>query len=86
MKFFQYLAMQNNIKTQGVIGATQLGILLILLGIFCLIPGMIEHRKSLNELSEYDGKSRWSYTFIVGIIVGMIGIFALTKAIAIRLY
>jgi len=86
MKFFQYLSSQNHMDASHLSGATQLGIFLILLGIFSLFPGMIEHRKILSELSKHDGKPSWSYAFVVGIFVGLIGIYMLTRAIAIRLF
>jgi putative membrane protein len=85
LKFFQYLQNTNPALTPSV-GAKHLGIFLILLGLFCLIPGMIEHRKMLNMLHAVDkSTSRWSYALVVAILVGIIGLYALANALAVRL-
>lgn len=85
LKFFQYLQSTNpNSPHSG--GARNLGITLILLGIFCLIPGMLEHHKTLKMLHETDGGSRWSYAFILAILVGFVGLYTLANAFAIRFF
>lgn len=85
LKFFQYLH-SNNPAAPPSTGARHLGILLILLGIFCLIPGLIEHRKALNMLHATDGGSRWSYALVVAILVGLLGLYALSNTVAIHLF
>lgn len=84
-KFFQYIKMTPTNGLQ-LTGSTHLGLFLILTGIFCLIPGMIEHRKTLNELSKYDGKARWTYAFVIAILVGLMGLYALAHALTVRLF
>jgi uncharacterized membrane protein YidH (DUF202 family) len=84
LKFFQYLHSNNPDASSST---KYLGIFLILLGILCLFPGMIEHRKVLVMLHTVDEtESRWSYAFIVAILVGIIGFYALANALAIRLF
>lgn len=86
LKFFQYLQ-STNPGTGHTSGTRSLGIFLILLGIFCLIPGMVEHRRQLCILHSIDSSSsRWSYVFIVAVLVGAIGLYALANALAIRLF
>lgn len=85
LKFFQYLnEMQRITLPNQMTGSKHLGIFLILLGIASLIPGMVEHRRALDTLSKLDGGPRWSYTFVVGVLVGFIGIYALIHAVVIR--
>jgi len=85
MKFFQFLRLQSTANAEST-GATHLGIFLILLGILSLLPAMIEHRKALNELSKYDGKSRWSSAFVIGILVAVIGVYALSRTITVQFF
>lgn len=85
LKFFQYLQ-SNNPNAPHVTGTRHLGIFLILLGIFCLIPGIIEHYKSLQMLHLTDGGPRWSYAFFMALLVGLIGIYALGNALAIKFF
>lgn len=85
LKFFQYLQSINP-NPQHTSGSKDLGVFLILLGISCLIPGMIEHRRQLNILHALDrSSSRWSYAFIVAILVGIMGLYTLANALAIHL-
>ncbi len=87
LKFFQYLKSMETTTAMSQTSSTKtLGIFLILLGLFCLIPGMIEHRRELTVLHQIDGGSCWSYTFIVAILVGILGLYALANALAIRLF
>lgn len=86
IKFFQYLKVPANPVVVQVTGSAHLGLFLILTGTFCLIPGMIEHRKTLNELSKLDGKPSWSYAFVIAILVGLIGLYALAHVLTIRLF
>lgn len=86
MKFFQYLALDKFAHPVGMKGIMELGIMLILLGILSLILGMIEHRKAMNSLSKLDGKSKWSYAFVVGIFIGLVGIFVLTRAVTVKMF
>ena len=84
LKFFQFLQDKNPHASSST---KQLGIFLILLGIFCLFPGMIEHRKVLKLLHAADKtESRWSYAFVVAIFVGIIGLYALANALAIAIF
>lgn len=85
IKFFQFLKTSPEYATQAS-GTTHLGIFLILLGIFGLIPGMIEHRRTLNELSAVDGKPRWSYAYLFAILVGLLGLYALLHVVSIKLF
>ncbi len=86
IKFFEYLKLSPTKSMGQGSSSLHLGLFLILTGILCLIPGLIEHRKSLNELSKYDGKAPWSYAFVIAILVGLIGIYALAHALSVRLF
>lgn len=86
LKFFEYL-FQANPNTPRISGSWHLGIFLILLGTFCLIPGIIEHTKSLRQLHAMNKTSqRWSYALIVAILVGGMGIYVLGSAVAVRFF
>src|SRR5579864_9175414 len=63
IKFFEYLkffGVNNNtqISTKGI---THLGIALILLGLFSLLPAMIEYQKEIRMLREIDSSVKKSY-------------------------
>lgn len=87
IKFFEFLKdnPQFNSNSQQS-GSLHLGLFLILLGLLSLIPGMIEHRKTLSELSRYDGKPTWSYAFIMAVLVGLIGLYALVHVLSVRFF
>lgn len=85
LKFFQYLH-DNQLTSAQSASAHKLGVFLILLGIFSLIPACYEHLKVLMLLHATDkNHTRWSYALFVAILVGLIGIYALTHAIVLRL-
>ena len=85
LKFFQYLQ-GNSPNTLHSSGAKHLGIFLILLGIASLIPGMLEHHKTLKMLHTEDVQQpRWSYAFVVAIAVAVLGLYALANTLAFRL-
>lgn len=87
LKFFQYLQ-RDNPNTLHISGAKHLGISLILLGIASLIPGMIEHHKTLKMLHAEDTQqSRWSYAFVIAIAiaVAVLGLYALANTLDFRL-
>lgn len=80
IKFFEYLKFiaSNNIKIPTT-GITHLGVSLILLGIFSLIPAMIEYKKEIQALKEINGITQKSYIVIVVYCVGLIGLYTLAN-------
>lgn len=81
IKFFQYFKAISHIEHHPSLASSSfLGAFLIIMGILSLIPGYIEHRKTLHALAEVDGRQPWSYASALAIAVAVIGIYALINA------
>lgn len=81
IKFFQYLHADT---TKAVVSKSSLhlGLFLICLGVGSLIPAIIQHYYELKNISTIDNGSRWSLTFVVAVLVGIIGLYALINVIS----
>lgn len=76
-KFFQYLAESENIILQArPHAARNLGLALITLGTLALVVAAIQHRVFLNQMGIEEGKRLWSLSFIVAIMMMLIGVMA----------
>lgn len=76
-RFFQYLAESENLLLQSRPNAARnLGLALITLGTLALIVAAIQHRAFLNEMGVKKGKHLWSLSFIVAILMMLIGVLA----------
>ena len=76
-KFFQYLRESENIiGTVRPHAARNLGLTLITLGTLALIVAAIQHRIFLNQMGIKEGKHLWSLSFIVAIMMMLIGVMA----------
>jgi inner membrane protein YidH len=73
-KFFQYLPEQ---LASGMVrrpnAPRNLGMTLIILGTLALLAASLEHRHFLNEVGVTKNRHIWSITFIVAILVVLIG-------------
>jgi uncharacterized membrane protein YidH (DUF202 family) len=82
LKFFQYLEQSQGaerlFKSQG---PRHVGLALIAFGIIILIPATIEHWHSMTELSEIDGKHRYSLGLVVAGMMAALGIVVLASAV-----
>ena len=82
LKLFEYLQ-----ESQGPLGqfqsdrARHLGLVLISLGTLILIPAILKNRRLMKTLSTVDGKSSWSLSLVVAILVGGFGLFAFASSI-----
>jgi putative membrane protein len=82
LKFFEYLQ-----ESQGPLGkfhgerAQHLGLVLISLGTLILIPAVFQNRTLMKSLSAVDGKSAWSLSLVVAVLVGGFGLFAFASSI-----
>ncbi len=82
LKFFEFLQ-----ESQGSLGkfhgqrAQHLGLVLISLGTLILIPAIFQNHSLMKRLSILDGKSSWSLSLVVAILVGGFGLFAFASSI-----
>ena len=82
LKFFEYLQ-----ESQGPLGkfhgerAHHLGLVLISLGTLIMIPAIFQNRNLMKSLSSLDGRSSWSLSLVVAILVGGFGFFAFASSI-----
>lgn len=84
IKFFQFFKVLHvETHSSGLQHTYVLGLFLILMGILILIPGYIEHRKTMQMLFRLDGNTQWSYASVVAVFVAIIGIFALFNTVSI---
>lgn len=76
-RFFQYLAEAESVLLQARPNAARnLGLALISLGTLALIVAAIQHRTFLNQMGIKEGKHLWSLSFIVAILMMLIGVLA----------
>ena len=75
-KFFQYLQATENVKIGRPYTARNLGLSLIALGTLALAGAAWQHRNVLKRLGIEQAKHMWSMTFIVAILVILIGVLA----------
>ena len=82
LKFFEYLQ-----RSQGPLGqfhgerARHFGLVLISLGTLILIPAIFQNHGLMKKLSNLDGRSSWSLSLVVAILVGGFGLFAFVESI-----
>jgi putative membrane protein len=82
LKFFEFLQ-----ESQGPLGkfrglrAQHLGLVLISLGTLILIPAIFQNHSLMKRLSILDGKSSWSLSLVVAVLVGGFGLFAFASSI-----
>ena len=82
LKFFEYLQ-----QSQGARGQfhgerpRHLGLVLISLGTLILIPAIIQNYTLMRKLSIPEGKSPWTLSLIVAILVGSLGLLAFLSSI-----
>ncbi len=82
LKLFEFLQ-----ESQGPLGkfhgqrAQHLGLVLISLGTLILIPAIFQNHSLMKRLSILDGKSSWSLSLVVAILVGGFGLFAFASSI-----
>lgn len=76
-KFFQYLRESEHIvlKTRPH-AARNLGLALVALGTLTLIVAAIQHRGFLNRIGAREGKYLWSLSFIVAVLMILVGVMA----------
>ncbi len=78
VKFFQVLEKGN---TEGAdVGTHYLGLVMILVGIAAVTVGIVEHWGLLKTLHATDGSRRTSPALYIGLVVGVLGISALSVA------
>ncbi len=82
LKFFEFLQ-----ESQGPLGkfhgqrAQYLGLVLISLGTLILIPAIFQNHGQMKRLAILDGKSSWSLSQVVAILVGGFGLFAFASSV-----
>ena len=82
LKFFEFLQ-----ESQGVLGhfhgtrARHLGMVLIILGTLILIPAIFQNHGLMKRLSILDGRSSWSLSLMVAILVCGFGLLAFVSSI-----
>jgi putative membrane protein len=82
LKFFEFLH-----EAQGPLGrfhgdrARHLGLVLISIGTLILIPAIFQNHNLMRRLSIQDGKSSWSLSLVVAIVICAFGLFAFTSSI-----
>jgi putative membrane protein len=82
LKFFEFLQ-----QSQGPLGqfhgkrAHHFGLVLISLGTLILIPAIFQNHGLMKKLSILDGRSSWSLSLVVAIVVGGFGLFAFVESI-----
>ena len=82
LKFFEYLQ-----ESQGPLGqfhgerTRHLGLVLISLGTLILIPAVFQNHGLMKRLSILDGRSSWSLSLMVAILVGGFGLLAFVSSI-----
>lgn len=82
LKFFQYLEETKKGETLfKAAGPRHVGLALIAFGIFILVPAVIEHWHSMTELSEIDGKPRFSLGLVVAVLMAAFGIAVFAAAV-----
>jgi uncharacterized membrane protein YidH (DUF202 family) len=82
LKFFQYLEQsQGDESLFRAQGPRHVGLTLIAFGIIILIPAVIEHWHSVTELSEIDGKPRYSLGLVVAVLMAALGIAVFAAAV-----
>lgn len=76
-KFFDYLRQSESFTgTVRPHAARNLGLTLILLGTLALVVAALQHRIFLNQMGVKEGKHLWSLSFIVAILMMLIGVLA----------
>ena len=82
LKFFEFLSESQGPFAQfhGV-RARHLGLVLISIGTLILIPAVLENHRLMKMLSVQDGRSVWSLSLIVAIVMGSFGLFAFGSSI-----
>jgi len=82
LKFFEYLQ-----QSQGPLGqfhgtrARLLGLILMSIGTLILIPAIFQNHSLMKKMSAQDGKSSWSLSLFVAIIIGGLGLLAFVTSI-----
>jgi putative membrane protein len=82
LKFFEFLQ-----QSQGPLGkfhgvrAQRLGLVLISLGTLILIPAIFQSHSLMKKMSILDGRSSWSLSLVVAILVGGFGLFAFAESV-----
>ncbi len=80
LKFFEFLQSSQQFKMpEGMIhlqgrGSRNVGLTLIAIGTCLLVPAVIDHWRSVKELSLLDGKSPWSLGLVVACLMGGTGL------------
>lgn len=84
IKFFEYLkyftAITIAIPSTGI---QRLGLSLIILGTFALIPAILEYRKQVRIVKNIGGVGANRYVIIISCCVGLIGLYTLLNVLEI---
>jgi putative membrane protein len=79
-KFFQF-ELKSAPAEQMLVGPRGFGIALIAAGLLSMLVGMVEHARDMRSLRrQYVGMPK-SYTSIVAVVVGVLGLFALVAVV-----
>jgi putative membrane protein len=79
-KFFQF-ELKSMQTDQMILGPRGFGIALITTGLLSMLVGLVEHTRDLRSLRrQYVGMPK-SYTSIVAVVVGVLGLFALAAVV-----
>jgi len=82
LKFFEFL--KESGTTSGMFhvrGAHNVGLTLIGIGTVILIPAVVQHWRSVKELSALDDKSPWSLGLVVAGLIASMGLFVFLSAV-----
>ena len=82
MKLFEFLQDSKSpfSKFHGE-GARLLGLILMSIGTLVLIPAIFQNHSLMKKMSAQDGKSSWSLSLVVAIIIGGLGLLAFVTSI-----
>ncbi len=84
LKFFEFLKESETtmpVRLFHVRGARNVGLTLILIGTVILIPAVIQHWRSVKELSVFDDKSPWSLGLVVAGLMACMGLFMFLSSV-----
>jgi putative membrane protein len=74
-KFFQYLREAGEVTARAY-GPRNLGLTLIAIGTVSLAIAAVQYRQYLNRIGARGRKYSWSLTFIVAVLIALVGVLA----------
>ncbi len=81
-KFLDYLRQSENFTgTLRIQSVRNMGLTLILLGTLALVAAAAQHRIFLNQIGVQEGKHLWSLSFIVAILMILVGVLAFIEVL-----